>query len=175
MEKKKAQIWVETVVYTLIGISIIGILLAVAKPKIDEMRDRMVIEQTIDSLNILNSKIIETGETPGNQRKIVFKLTQGRLTFDSSADSIVWELISDYKYSELNTLVPLGSINVLTEEADPYKVSLFLNYSFYNLTNQDLEKTLELEGSPTPYNLVFFNKGIPSGFSNLNIDLTLKN
>ena len=54
---KRSQVWVETVIYTLIGLAVIGILLAAAKPKIDEMRDKLVVEQTIDSMNSIDEKI----------------------------------------------------------------------------------------------------------------------
>jgi len=37
---KRAQVWVETVIYTLIGLSIMGVVLAVAIPKINETKDK---------------------------------------------------------------------------------------------------------------------------------------
>ena len=45
--KKRGQIWVETVIYTLIGLTIIGLLLAVSKPQIDKQKDKALIEQKI--------------------------------------------------------------------------------------------------------------------------------
>ena len=48
---KKSQVWVETVIYTLIGLSIIGILLAVLKPTVESTKDRLMIEQIIESKN----------------------------------------------------------------------------------------------------------------------------
>ena len=43
----KAQVWVETAVYTIIGLAIIGIILAIANPSIQRYKDNAVIEQTI--------------------------------------------------------------------------------------------------------------------------------
>lgn len=160
MERKKAQIWVETVVYTLIGISIIGILLAVAKPKIDEIRDRMIIEQTIDSFNQIHGKIIEIQDSPGNQRTLGLKLSRGEITINSSADKITWEIESKYRYSQPGSWVEFGKIKVLTETANPYNVFVVLDYSgSYNISVSNEEKSFEIEESPTPYNLLFINKG----------------
>ncbi len=160
MERKIAQIWVETVVYTLMGISIIGILLAVAKPKIDEIRDRMIIEQTIESFNQINGKIIEIQDSPGNQRTLGLKLSRGRITINSSADKITWEIESKYQYSQSGSWIEFGKIKVLTETANPYNVFVVLDYSnSYNISVSNEEKSFEIEESPTPYNLLLMNKG----------------
>ncbi len=160
VRKKKAQIWVETVVYTLIGISIIGVLLAIAKPRIDEIRDRLVIEQTIESFNQIHGRILEIQDSPGNQRILGLKLSRGRITIDSAMDKITWELESKYKYSQPGSDVLFGKINVRTETANPYNVYISLSYSgIYNLTVSNEEKMLEIEESPTPYTIIFMNKG----------------
>ena len=43
----KGQIWVETMVYTLIAFALIGIVLMFVKPKIEEIQDTSIIEQSI--------------------------------------------------------------------------------------------------------------------------------
>jgi len=160
MERKKAQVWVETVVYTLVGISIIGILLAVAKPRIDEIRDRLIIEQTIESFNQIHSRILEIQDAPGNQRTLGLKLSRGKIIVNSSSDKIYWEIESQYKYSEIGSDVEFGKIKVRTESANPYRVLVSLDYAeTYNLTVADVERNLEIEESPTPYTLLFFNVG----------------
>ena len=45
--KKRGQIWVETVIYTLIALVMIGTILAFALPKISEIQDKSTIEQSI--------------------------------------------------------------------------------------------------------------------------------
>ena len=57
MMRKKGQIWIETVLYTLIGLSLIGLVLAFVTPKINEARDNLVIEQTKDVMKIFDDKI----------------------------------------------------------------------------------------------------------------------
>jgi hypothetical protein len=159
MERKKAQVWVETVVYTLIGISIIGILLAIAKPRIEAIQDRLIIEQTIDSLNQIHTKVLETQDAPGNQKVISMKLSKGKLILDGKNNLISWEMESTYEYSQLDSLVSLGKISVITEEGNPFKVSLLLNYSELDLLTDGKNESFKLEESPTPYTLVFRNEG----------------
>ena len=57
MRNKKGQVWIETVLYTLIGISLIGLVLAFVTPKINEAKDRAVVEQTINSLSTFDEKM----------------------------------------------------------------------------------------------------------------------
>ena len=160
MERKKAQIWVETVVYTLIGISIIGILLAVAKPKIDEVRDRLIIEQTIESFNQIHSRILEIQDAPGNQRTLGIKLSRGNIIINSSSNTIVWQMSSSYEYSQPGSTVLFGKINVRTEKSNPYNIFISLEYSEYDLYLSGNEEIFEIQKSPTPYTLIFRNEGL---------------
>lgn len=159
MERKKAQIWVETVVYTLIGISIIGILLAIATPRINEMRDRLVIDQTIDFFNEINGRIVEIQGAPGNQRTLGVRLSRGTLFLDGVNNTIRWRMTSNYEYSQPGTPVSVGRISVLTEESNPYTIYLTLDYSNLNITVSGRESIQELGESPTPYDLIFRNQG----------------
>ena len=72
----KAQVWVETAIYTLIGITIIAILLATLTPQIDKIKDKGIIQQTIDAMNVLDNKISEVSQSPGSVG--VVKLTIGK-------------------------------------------------------------------------------------------------
>ena len=149
MRNNKAQVWVETVIYTLIGLAIIGILLAAARPKIDSMKDKLVIEQTIESLNKLNSKIKEVQIAPGNKREITLKISKGTLTINSIDDEITWILESGYQYSEPNIEVSIGDLNITTTGDDPWTIKLSSTYEV------DLQyqgnggiKKIEFIGSP---------------------------
>jgi len=92
MMKKRGQIWIETVIYTLIGLSLIGLVLAIVTPKINDFRDRSVIEQTISSLNAFDAKINDILSAPGNVRVIEFRMKRGVLYIDSMNDKIIFEL-----------------------------------------------------------------------------------
>ena len=171
---KTAQIWVETVIYTLIGLSILGVLLAVSKPKIESYQDRLIIEQTINSINEIDAKIYNSLlGGPGNRRIIDLKISKGRLTIDPGTDRLSWVLDSSYKYSELDTEVPWGKMTVLTTgESKPWKVEISINYPGIDLTYDGGVNVKELEQAPTPYAIIIENMGANSGTDNkVKIDL----
>ncbi len=154
MNSRKAQIWVETVMYTLIGISIIGILLAASRPKIQSIQDRLVIEQMIDSMNELHKKILEVQDRPGNQNVVSMKISKGNLILDKEEDSIRWEMDSTYKYSQPEVPVSLGDLTILTRGENRFKVQISLNYSDIGLELNDNKDKISLEESSRQYNLL---------------------
>ncbi len=164
MEKNKlGQVWVETVIYTLIGLAIIGLLLAFAKPKIDEMRDRLVVEQTIESMNEIDGKIQEVyNKGPGNKRVPDLKISRGKLIIDAESDKISWVIDSRYKYSEPNEDVPLGNLNVITTAGDPWKVELSKQYNF-DLTYDGEQERKEVDSATVSYKFKVENMGFENG------------
>lgn len=129
---KKGQIWVETVIYTLIGLVLIGVVLAVVTPKINEYKDRALIEQTMEAMNVVDSKIGEVvREGVGNKRVVDFRVRRGSLYFDLDNDEIIFEL-NDSKvvYSEPGKEVSIGRISVLTTEgSSKYNIQLKMKYN----------------------------------------------
>lgn len=168
---KKGQVWIETVIYTLIGITIIGILLAVSKPKIDSMRDKLVIEQTIESLNGIHDKIYDLqNNPPGNKRSVEIKVSKGRLIFDASSDKIIWTIDSKYQYSEIGNTINIGNQEVLTEEGDPYKVTLTMDYfGLADLTVDGSQSLKEISEAPSPYFIYIKNNGGSEGLNNIDV------
>lgn len=166
------QIWVETVIYTLIGLALIGLVLAILTPQIREFRDRSVIEQTIESLNTFDSKIIEILDAPGNKRKITFSLDRGEIIIDSLNNDIKYILDeSNVRYSEPGIELSLGRIKVLTEElTETYKITLRIPYS-YNITYDGADRNNETFSPVSiPYEFFVENKGNING--NVWIDVT---
>jgi hypothetical protein len=166
--KKRGQIWVETVIYTLIGLAIIGIVLAASKPKIEEMKDKLIIEQTISSLNDLSSQIYDAQMAPGNKRIIDMQISKGTFYIDSEKDEIGWSIESGYKYSEIGKAISLGNLNVLTTSSGPYEIKIYRNFSS-NLSVDGAQKKLQLESAPKPYKISVTNKGLSGGLVNIDI------
>jgi hypothetical protein len=158
---KKAQVWVETVIYTLIGLAIIGILLAVSKPRIDSMKDKLLIEQSIDALKDIDNKVNDVANHgPGNRRNIGLKISKGKFIIDSIEDKLSWILDSEHRYSEPGVVVPIGDIDILTQEAGPWKVILEIDYSGeYDITYDGGSEEKEFESAPSPYSLAIENIG----------------
>jgi hypothetical protein len=158
---KHGQVWVETVIYTLIGLALIGLVLAILTPKIKEFRDRSTIEQTIDSLNLVDSKVVDVLDAPGNKRKVNFRLERGKIVIEPKRDEVRYVLEeSNVRYSEPGVPVNIGRIRILTEElTEKYKITLSLNYT-YNITYYGDDSGVE-EFSPVsiPYEFFIENKG----------------
>lgn len=156
--KKFGQVWVETVVYTLIGLSVIGILLAVARPKIDEMKDGFIIEQTIDSLNQIDAKIYEVQRVSGNSRVLDLKVSKGKLVIDSENNVLSWILDSTKKYSEEGAIIDIGRLTVLTEKGNPWRINISSKYSV-DLKYDDKDDLKELSEANAKYFLTIRNLG----------------
>ncbi len=159
---RRGQVWVETVVYTLIGLALIGLVLAILSPKIKEFRDRSVVEQSIDSLNVIDSKINELLDAPGNKRKIELTIEKGKLAINASRDTIYFIIDeSNVKYSEPEISLQIGRVKLTTlQMAEKYLINLELNYN-YNLTFDGIDNAELIEFTPAslPYKIFVENKG----------------
>jgi hypothetical protein len=167
-KNKNAQVWVETVIYTLIVLTIIGLFLSFARPKIEEMQDKSIIEQSIGMLEQIDgiiSNIVQGGA--GNQRVVEIGIKKGNLEIDSVNDQIVFEIDGRYAYTEpgLNgqkgDYVQIGKVLVTTENRGEIKrVTLISNYSnIYNVTYQMTENSEIITKAPNPQSMTISNKG----------------
>lgn len=163
MKNKKSQVWIETVIYTLISLIIIGAVLAVIKPKLQEMQDKSIIEGTLEILENINSKIISaTGDGVGNVRIAEFTLKKGNLIIDEKSDSISFILEdSGLTYSEpnQNKYIFVGNVGVKTNKVGKSNtIILNINHS----SKSDLEYTgpQVLGKTATAYKLSIENQGV---------------
>ena len=114
----RGQIWVETAIYTLIGLTLISIVLSVAIPQVNKVKDRSVLQQTTDSLARLHEELLTVSEVSGNVRVFYLTLEKGKLEINSSADRISYYLENtNYKFSEVGTPINYGEISY---ETRPY-------------------------------------------------------
>jgi type II secretory pathway pseudopilin PulG len=157
---KRGQIWVETIVYTLIAFALIGLVLAFVKPKIEELQDKGVIEQSISVLEDIDL-IIKTLGGAGNQRVIDLGINKGTLNVDGENDRLFFEIESKYTYSEPKKNVTIGNIIAFTEKRGKINdVTLTRNYGGeYNITYQNMDELRKISKAPTPYTLLIANKG----------------
>jgi type II secretory pathway pseudopilin PulG len=128
----KSQIWVETVIYTLIGLVIMAVILAVAMPQIEKSKDRNIVIQTLNAMNVLDEAIEKVSQTPGNNLIVNFKLSKGNLKIDSENNKLIYTLEgTKYLASELDQEINQGNnIFLKTEKAGgKYKITLTKDYS----------------------------------------------
>jgi len=158
---KRAQIWVETVIYILIALVLIAAVLAFVRPKIQEMGDKAIIENTIGMLKSLDNVIIDIRGAAGNQRTVELGVKDGFLEIYSEEDLLYFEFDGVYEYSEPGEPISNGNLDIETERrGDDYRIKITRNYTgSYNLTYDNLNFNKMLSSSPTPYSLVILNKG----------------
>ena len=162
--KTKGQVWIETVIYTLIALAMIGTILAFAKPKIEQMQDKSIIEESVKVLEEMNTIILDVRKVSGNQRVFDLGIKKGSLTFDADNEKISFEIESKYKYSQLGENIKSGSVNILTEELSSkkdYKINLTLDYfgSNYNLQLKNGDKNKQITKTSSLYKISIANKG----------------
>lgn len=158
---KKGQVWIETVLYTLIGLTLIGIALGLIMPRINEAQDRALVNQAINSLSDVDEKISEVLERgSGNIRQAQFLMKRGELYVNSSSDEIVLVLSElDVLYSEPGVEIASGRVKIVSEEGQKTSTTyLKVSYSA-NLTYQGEDGTKKFSPAATPYTLSIENKG----------------
>jgi len=163
IKKKKAQVWIEAMTYTLIALAVIGAILAFVQPKVKQMQDKATIENSMNIMNQINSVIKDLGQSvPGNKRKLRIRIKKGNLKIDGVNNEITFDMPSKYKYSELGQNYKYGDLLILTQkENDGYNFSIALNYSQYNLTYEGGDTDRKLTAASNPYNLfIIRGKGI---------------
>lgn len=185
-KNKKAVVWVSTVIYTLIGLSVIALLLAVVSPKISEMKDSFVISQTTSALDEFDNIIVEIRQAVGQTRGYDLYLSRGVLFIHCKEGTlnqyIEWYLKdSHYMFSEATEptedeiwVSVAGNIKGFTEKrGNLFAVTLRLYYNDLDLTfnGADVDdKTLQ--PAKTAYNLWLENKGLKAGKQQIDISLT---
>lgn len=159
---KRGQVWIEVVIYTLIAFVMMGVVLGIARPKIQELQDKAIIEQSILMVNEIDAiikEIVQGG--PGNQRVINLGIKKGTLKIDGVEDKIIFEVEGNYLYSEPGADVVEGNLIISTEKIGKFnKVILTRDYiGEYDITYQMNDELKLIGKSSMPYNMVISNKG----------------
>ena len=177
IKSKRGQVWVETAIYTLIGLTVIAIVLSAAIPQIEKIKDREIIKQTIDALNVLNGKISESETTVGNVRILDFKIAKGRIEINSKGDFIKYTLEdSILELSQAGQEIKEGDITLKTENyGEHYNIYLTMDYadSKLDITYKGKEENKILQAGTTPYKIQIENRGYDpeTQKTNINIDV----
>ncbi len=170
--EKRGQIWVETVIYTLIGVVLLGMVLAFALPEIQKQKDKKIIEDSINAMNHLDNLIEEVKELgPGNKRKLDLAIRKGVLVFNSSDNRLNFKIEdSEYKASEIGSSVGLQGNLMLETEKDRgnYFIQIWREFNSVNITFNGENNVDELTKSSNSYSLIVENQG--GDPVNINID-----
>ncbi len=159
--KKRGQVWIETVIYTLIALTMIGAVLAFITPKIKESQDRATIEQSLNLLQNIDGVIasmIQGG--PGNKRVVNVGIKKGTMEINGINDTLIFEIDTDSEFSEVGEKVNIGGIEVLTKRIQNVNhITLTKNYTNYDIQFGGKNEAKTLTQGTTPYVITIENKG----------------
>ena len=172
--EKKGQVWVETVIYTLIAFVMIGAVLAFVRPKIEEFQDKAVVEQTISALEDINSVILAVvqGGT-GNKRLIEMGIKKGFLEIDGVNDRLRFEVDSKYTYSEPGVNVSIGNGVALTKKQGKGNI-ITMNFDYsdkYDITYENKSEMKVVTKAAIPYKITISNKGKENGKTKIDFEI----
>ncbi len=160
---KTAQIWIETVLYTLMGLALIGLVLGYALPKITNAQEQALIQQSISALKVLDQTITSVVELgPDNIRSYDLAFKRGELYINGTEDRIRFKITGlQENYSEPGYPVTDGRVEILsfTDTTGP-GVALSISYKDYaNITSMGKDTVQKLSQTPTPYHFFVSNQG----------------
>lgn len=171
---RSGQVWIETVIYTLIAFVMIGLVLSYAKPKIEQIQDNAILQQSIEMMKQIDSTILTMGGA-GNQRILEIGIKKGNLKIDGINDKILFDMETQSLYSEPDKSINDGSVVILTQKKSGYNlVTLAIDYSSsYDLKFEGTDILKEIGKSSTSYKLSLSNEGENSnGKTIINISLS---
>lgn len=175
--KKRGQALIEAVIYILIALVLIGLVLSFVYPKIEEIQDKTIIEQSIAMMEDIKNTIIELRQGgPGNQRILELGIKKGTLQIDGENDLIIFSMEGKHTYSEPGRDYLQGDIIIhTTKQGELNIVTLTLDYSKenHNMTFNGRDDSKLLTRASIPYNLMFSNEGEDEG-ENIVIDISIK-
>ena len=156
----RAQVWIETVMYTLIAFAIMGLVLAYARPEIEKLQDKAIIEQSILMLNGIDNTLLNMGGS-GNQRTIEISIKKGDLKIDGKDDKIIFEMESRLQYSEPEKIISNGNVEILTKKSGKFNLITLTRdfYNNYNITYTKRDEIRTISRAPVAYTLKISNRG----------------
>ncbi|PIN88878.1 hypothetical protein COU57_07005 [Candidatus Pacearchaeota archaeon CG10_big_fil_rev_8_21_14_0_10_32_14] len=161
---KKGQVWIESVTYTLVVLALIGAVLFFVKPKLEEMQDKAVIDQTYDMLNYLDQNMNDAGQgAQGNVRTPEFTMKRGKIEIYFEDNTIIFTIDKvRIEYSEPGRNVKVGDVNILTIDRGKYNtIKMSIDYNNkYDLENDvGTEDKITITKASTLQKLSFKNYG----------------
>ena len=159
LSNKKGQVWMETLLYTVVSIAILGVVLSFALPKLEQNKERALIAMHISTLKTLDALVLNLANAPaGNSRAYSLQLERGTFVIDGTANKLLFTIPEvGVKYSEVGVTIHDGSVSVLTSAAGKKKYTITLSTSYdslgLDLVADQKDSALEFTQAPTPYTL----------------------
>ncbi len=158
---KCSQIWVETAIYTLIGLTIIAMVLAIANPQIEKIKDRSSVKQAMQALETLDGKISEVEQSIGSVAIPHINIGRGKIIINATNDSISYLLENTLlEFSQSGLYIKEGDLIVRTDKkGSKFNIFIVRYYQGINIMYNGEEKNSFLEPGAVPYKIRMENKG----------------
>lgn len=157
----RGQVWIETVLYTFIGLTLMGLVLGFVYPRIQTAQERSLLQQSTTSLTGLDDLIqLVTARGPGNVKKASFTLQRGTLTLDPLGETIIFEVEGlQTPPSEPGVAIPFGNLIMRTVPfGETYNVQYTLQYTTLDISLEG-EQVKTFQASSVPYQFLVSNEG----------------
>ena len=177
---KKGQTWISAILYLALGLVVIGIILGVTLPVVNNVRDRNTYIQTKELMVGLDKNILEiTNEGPGSRRFLSpLTIEKGTLYISppkqaTDPDKIVWKFKTKSKLMEPDLEFKEGNLKLMlakTIVADEYELSITMEYSNANI------KLVSNLANPFvgTYSMAIENAGYESGQDKPTVNIDMK-
>ncbi|MBS3149221.1 hypothetical protein J4455_00810 [Candidatus Woesearchaeota archaeon] len=157
--KQKGDIWISAVLYMALGIIILVIVLSVAIPVVNKIRDKNIALNTKELMFDLDRNIrIVYSEGPGSRRPIKLEITKGTFSIDQAQDTISWQFSSKVQLSQLNLAVKEGSLIINTTQGASTK-DFLTTYTLNYTSILDITSTAATNFISGKTNLIISNTG----------------
>ena len=113
MKKVNAQVWVSSVLYVLVVVSLIVIVLAAGVPIINHLKDKAAFNNLKNNAQTLDSYIQTViSEGPGSQRLVPIVIDNGKLY--TKNNSLIWQIPVSSKVMQPNARITYGNVIFLS-------------------------------------------------------------
>jgi hypothetical protein len=167
---KQGQVWIETVLYTLIGLALIALVLAFVIPKVTVQKDKLAVDQAITALNDFDERINDVLKAPGNVRTISLNVKRGTFLVNGTGDYLSF-YIADLStpYSQANVPVQVGRVTVLSKKLQKgASVLLTINYA-EDITYDKKDEFHKFAEAAIPYKFLIENLGVLNAVTGKNV------
>ena len=183
---KKGQIWVSAILYLALGLIIIGLILGIAMPLVNKMRDRNKFIQTKTLLVDLNENIVAViNEGPGSKRFLSpFTIDKGKLYLavpdeENTLISIIyWEFETKSEIVAKDVVFNEGDLSYKLRETDiagDYVITATLKYTKADLDLPSNDNQYKLSNPFIgTYSMTIENSGYDESENNPTVTIFMK-
>ncbi len=129
---KKAQIWVSTVIWLLIGTLILALVLSFGLPIFNRTKETVTYQQVVDQFQNLKSTLDSIAkEGVGSQKVVDLSIPKGSVDF--SSNGIIWNAVMNYPLFQPQSRMDVNGVIVATDadvSAEEYNNSYILQDSY---------------------------------------------